>query len=376
MIKNFTSSHDQGGQAILEIKEKIFAHKDQSPKLAIFFVSSSYNLDEIKVHLREIEKIVPLAVCTTSGEIANRRMIENSMTCQLYCGEEFSIDRFLFTDIKDFPNSSHADKLKEIEILASPHSAHDTFGILLIDGLSVKEEIVTGCLGNSLGNIELIGGSAGDHLNFSQTFIFDGNDFIENSAIFILINTTRKFKLFKSQHFIPTDDKFVITSANPAERIVYEINGIPATDAMCNFLNISKDELTPEVFGKYPLMINIAGEYYVRSMQQANEDKSITFFCAIEEGLVMMIAGKGDIYSCNTNFIKEAIDDLGEIDCSLFFECILRKLEIEELPLEARNNIDKQYEFCHSTGFYTYGEQYKSVHINQTITGVFFEKQR
>ena len=42
-------------------------------------------------------------------------------------------------------------------------------------------------------------------------------------------------------------------------------------------------------------MVRVGGDYYVRSIQRMNEDGSLTFFCAIDEGVVLTLARREDI---------------------------------------------------------------------------------
>ena len=57
---------------------------------------------------------------------------------------------------------------------ASPEhhdAASSSFALLLIDGLSIREEPVVSSLYSALGDIPLFGGSAGDDLKFEQTWV-------------------------------------------------------------------------------------------------------------------------------------------------------------------------------------------------------------
>ena len=171
------------------------------------------------------------------------------------------------------------------------------FGLLLIDGLSILEEQVIALLHNQFEGISIIGGSAGDDLQFQATKVFSDGQFISDAALFTLFETTLPFHVFKTQHFQPTDKKLVITDADPVNRMVTEINGEPAAQEYARMLGLKIEELTPPVFSKYPVMLKIGDEWYVRSIQKANEDGSLTFFCAIDVGLVLTVAKGIDFVS-------------------------------------------------------------------------------
>ena len=64
----------------------------------------------------------------------------------------------------------------------------------------------------------------------------------------------------------------------------------------------------------------------------------------------------------------DARRDVPHIKLTIGCDCILRRLEVADKALESKvNEVLKEN---HVIGFNTYGEQYQSVHINQTFTGV------
>src|SRR5207245_214334 len=62
--------------------------------------------------------------------------------------------------------------LKELEHAAPQVNERNSFAFLLIDGLSEREEAVARALQNALGKIPMVGGSAGDGLNFGATHVY------------------------------------------------------------------------------------------------------------------------------------------------------------------------------------------------------------
>ena len=48
-------------------------------------------------------------------------------------------------------------------------------------------------------------------------------------------------------------------------------------------------DLNSVPFADSPFVVKIDGANYVRSIQKVNPDGSLTFFCAIEEGLVLRV---------------------------------------------------------------------------------------
>jgi len=238
----------------------------------------------------------------------------------------------------------------------------------MIDGLSLREEPTARILQNALGDITLFGGSAGDDLNFKQTCVFSGRAFHTDSAVLALVNTTYPIKVFKAQHFVSCSEKLVVTKADPLQRIVYEINGYPAAEEYARHVDTTVDELGSMQFSATPVVIRINGLDYVRSIQKVNPDGSLTFYCAIDNGLVFMAARGVDLVKNIKQTFKKIHSDIGKPQLILACDCILRNLEMQHKGL--KKEIEQIFKKNNVVGFSTYGEQFGGVHINQTLTGL------
>jgi hypothetical protein len=240
--------------------------------------------------------------------------------------------------------------------------------MLLVDGMSKQEELVVSSLNRFIDPIPLFGGSAGDGLNFKSTWVYALGKFHSDAAILTLFHTSCPFKVFKLDHFHPTDQKMVVTGADPNARLVTEINAEPAAPAYARMVGLEAQELTPLIFAAYPVVVRIGGEHHVRSIQKVEPDGSLRFYCGIDEGLVLTVA-KGEDLAENLDSKLTALKrTLGDIDMILGFDCILRRLEVEQKQQvrEVSNVLQKH----RVVGFSTYGEQFHSMHVNQTFTGV------
>ena len=130
------------------------------------------------------------------------------------------------------------------------------------------------------------------------------------------------------------------------------------------------NDLGPFSFASYPLVVKVGGDYYCRSIRNMNPDGSLTFFCAIDEGLVFTVARAQDMVNSAEQTLHEIDTSLGGIDLVLGFDCILRRLDAENRQI--RHQVDKLYRKYNVVGFHTYGEQFNAMHLNQTLTGIAF----
>ncbi len=126
--------------------------------------------------------------------------------------------------------------------------------LLLIDGLSMREERVAHAVQGALGHIPLVGGSAGDDLRFHATSVYYDGRFHAESAVVTLLATDAPMTVFKTQHFTAGAERLVVTAAESDRRIVNELNGQPATEAYAELLGVDPSKLTPDLLAASPFI--------------------------------------------------------------------------------------------------------------------------
>lgn len=357
-------------KAVAELVEKI--QLDQMAGV-IFFCSAEYDLDKLAIALDK-EFSCPIIGCTTAGEISSTYQ-NNSIVAVSFSSEKFRFHTATIEELSKFKFESArklADKLRLSLEFSKSFDPQKMFGFLLIDGLSIMEETIIASLYNSLKGISIIGGSAGDSLKFKETKVYTKGKFITNALVFTLIETLLPFKTFKIQHFVPSEKDMVITKADPSKRIVYEIDGGPAAKEYAEIIGLKVNELTSQVFAMYPVMLQIGDEWYVRSIQKVNNDGSLTFFCAIDNGLPLTVAKGVGLVETLRKKVEELISQFPSVEFTLGCDCILRRLEI--LEKNKKEEVMKELQKINFIGFSTFGEQYNSIHVNQTLTGVIIGK--
>lgn len=368
-IRQAYSSAADAGQAAREFYAAV-AQPEMA--LVLFFCSSDYDLELLADELSRLFAGVQLVGCTTAGEIGPGGYQERGLAgasfaatvCTAVSGRLEGLQRF-----EDSRGQAFAQGLvRELALKAPAANPENTFALLLIDGLSVREEPVARALQAALGKIALAGGSAGDGLNFGRTWVFADGAFRPDCAALTLVATPLPFHVFKTQHFIPTEARLVITGADTARRVVTEINGLPAATEYARFLGVRLRELTPSCFAATPVVVLIDGNSYVRSIQRVNADGSLTFYCAIEEGLVLRVARGVDLLENLEEAFAGIRARIGPPQLVIGCDCILRRLEIVENRLERR--VGRLLRANQVVGFNTYGEQFRGVHVNQTLTGI------
>jgi hypothetical protein len=344
--------------------------------LVVFFCSAHYDLDVLGAEMGRLFAGVPVVGCTTAGEIGPAGYCDRSISGASFAAGNFASVVGGIHGLREFDvsraQSLTQDLMQGLESARPGTDAANAFALLLIDGLSVREEPVTRALQGALGEIALVGGSAGDGLDFSTTHVYVDGAFHSDSAALVLVSTPLPFVMFKTQHFVPTDQRVVVTAADAERRIVKELDGLPAAAEYARLVGADVTRLDPMRFAAQPVVVMIDGTNYVRSIQKANGDGSLTLFCAIEEGLVLRAGRGADLVENLAATFAELEDEIGRPQLILGCDCILRKLEISQRGLISA--VESLLEANNVVGFNTYGEQYRGVHVNQTFTGIAIGK--
>ena len=358
-------------QAVAEIRAEIDGGDFQ---YIVAFFGIDHDAEVLAAALSEAFPGIPVSGCSTAGEIGPSGMMQGGLLLIAFPRQGFSVHSELITDIDRFGVEHATDAVRRLKarVAHSPRCLRpdNRFAMLLVDGLSNAEENIVAAINWELDDTELIGGSAGDGICFERTVMIHKGAVAHRAAILMMIESDFPFRVFKTQNFEPTAIKLVVTAADTENRIVYELNAEPAAREYAAAIGLLPDDLGPFSFASYPLVVKVGGDYYCRSIRNMNPDGSLSFFCAIDEGLVFTVARPRDILSATESTLHELDVALGGIDLVVGFDCILRRLDAETRQI--RHQMDELYKKYGVAGFHTYGEQYNAMHLNQTLTGIAF----
>ena len=376
-VRRGSSSLADPAAAVAELRELIMFGNAAT---VLLFISPIYDRVRLREAINREFAGVNVIGCTTAGEITPEGYREGTLTGAAFNADQFKINSVLVRDIAAFSMETGSDVVHAalgglgLSFPTARHVPAQTFAMLLIDGMSMQEEVVVSSLNRFLDPIPLFGGSAGNGLDFGQTFVFAEGEFHESAAVLTVFETSCPFEVFKIDHFSPTDQKMVVTEADPNLRLVTEINAERAGPAYARILGLDTEQLSPMVFAACPVVVRIGGEYHVRSIQKLEDDGSLRFYCGIDEGLVLTVANGGDMVLKLEQALENLTVKLESREIILGCDCILRRLEAQQTQktLEVSEILKRNKVL----GFNTYGEQFKSMHVNQTFTGVAIGRPR
>jgi hypothetical protein len=364
-IKTAHSIKINPGDAVAEIKMGVGT---MDPKMVLFFASSSYEPTAIS---RAMKDAFPRAVvfgCSTAGEIVTGKMLKESVVAMAFSVEAVAdVAIGVMTGIKGNPvNQKIADVFGSFEKHYGTPMADMDFskyvGLVLVDGLTTAEEKVMDSIGDRT-NVLFVGGSAGDDLKFSCTYVYAEGKAYADAAILVLLKPAKEFGIIKTQSFCTSGKRLTATEVNEENREVISFDGKSAASAYAQALNVPADDAANH-FMDHPVGLVAGSEIFVRSPQQIKDGKMV-FYCHVIKGMELDVLDSTDIIADTKKAVDEKIAELGQPAGLINFNCILRTLELESKGLTEAYG--KLFTDVPTVGFSTYGEEFLG-HINQTAT--------
>ncbi|MBD9481549.1 FIST C-terminal domain-containing protein [Pseudomonas sp. PDM14] len=363
-------SHARDAESVAQELARQLMHPDLG--FVLFFCSAEYDLASLGPALHEYFGGIRVVGCTTAGEITAQGYGQGCVSAIGFDHRNFSIASALIDEMDRF-NLIDAQQLVERLVrdcrgnALAPITDH-SFALTLLDGLSSREEVVLAALSAALGSIPHFGGSAGDDNHLTCTHVYYDGEFHSGAAVVVLVNTWLDFEVFTTHHIEPRQEKLVVTQADSELRRVYELNAAPAAEEYARLIGVPLADLDMRTFAAHPLAVRIKDQYYIRSIQQVNADRSLTFYCAVENGIVLTAMTPGPLMPNLQQQFERLRARLGPPLLTIGCDCVLRRLEVS-----AGSSMSDVSDFLREQrviGFNTYGEQFNGMHINQTFTGV------
>ena len=356
--------------AAAAVAEAVSPLDERTACFVLAFVPDTLNHTAVAEALNLHLPNTPIFGCTSAGQITPHGYEDTALLLVAFPRAHFRCSSTLFHPLKPVSIEETSLKAQNLAERFRKSANWNRFALTLTDGLSKQEDMLVAALEAGLGDIPTFGGSAGHGLAFDATYILHGGKFHENAALLLIVETDLDFESVEFDHFLPTETQLVVTDALPEDRVVREINGTPAAEEYARLVGCAITDLSPRVFAENPVLVRNLHSWHVRAIQEAHEDGSLAFLSAIENGLVLTLGrGKAIVKTMDTELDLSGPN--GEApDFVLGFDCVLRRLEIEEKGLsDAASRVLSTRKVL---GFNTYGEQHGGIHMNQTFVGIAF----
>jgi len=362
-------------------EEALAGMPGEKPDFCFVFCSFKYDPSSLLEAIKEKVGPIPMIGCTTSGEITGKGIKSGSVVLLLLkspllrfvtamgegvgenprkAGREAALRSLslIGADGKLAPQFLIRDEISEFSLITPHHM------IVLLDGVKADGANVVNGFVDVLGyNFPIIGGAAGDDLNFEKTYQFCNWKVYTNSVVSVLVSSGLMSGFGVAHGLIPISRGFIVTKSEG--NIVYTLDEKPAIEVYKDY--IKGEEAQPLTKGKLymlpPLGIpTIEGEYLLRQPFFLGKDGAIVFAGEVaQDAAVRIMKGeKGDFIDAAKKALKNALLCAGKPDkvaAALIFECKGRHLVLgDEAQTELALIKEMLGENTPIIGLHTYGE--------------------
>lgn len=304
--------------------------------------------------------------CSSAGEIGPDGYARGSVVALGFPASSFRAVPLALRDLAGMPASDWMAELRALWSAFAPAPRRRVFGLLLADGLAQREDILVATLDAALPNVPVVGGSAGDGLDFERTCLVLDGFAMSDVAIFLLAETDFDLSEISFAHFSPTPVRAVVTAADPAGRLILELNAEPAAEEYARLAGLD-GPLTPTDFARHPLLLRMGKRHHVRAISSVTPEGGLNLMSAIDTGSVLTLGQSEDM----TQGLTAAFEALPRLPAMVLgFDCILRRLALERAGRAGA--MADLFQRWRVAGFNTYGEQHSGMHVNQTFVGLAF----
>lgn len=275
-----------------------------TPQLVIVFTTEHYDQAAVLQGIRASTRTIPLIGCCTGGLITAQGILERGVAVLALYGDDLEVALALEPDLSTRPAEAAQRVAEQLEDYLAPPTSHKrSTALIFTDGLTggltmdTAIDNVTTIFGPFC---SLIGGAAGDNLQYHQTSLFVNERILGDSIALALLTTAAPIGIGVRHGWQPIGQPCVITRSTA--NVIYELDGRPALDVYRSLFPHS--ELTLQNFREFTRYHPIGfpqatGEFLVRLPLQANADGSIVCLGMLPEYAVMYIM-QGDPVSLLT----------------------------------------------------------------------------
>ena len=303
-----------------------------------------------------IKNHIPLAQIlgtTTAGEIKDGKMFENSIVISFTLFEKTILKSNAY-------NSSDADTQKMISELITDNTKAL---IIFSDGLKSNGEKLLTQIAEAKNDLIIAGGRAADNYNFTNTFVFNEKEVIDDGMIVVSLNSD-ELVVYNNYmlNWQTIGQEMTVTSSQG--HTVLEIDNIKIIDIYKKYLGSEVSENLLELGIEFPLIFEKNGIEIARDMVSYNDYHSISFAGNIEVGTKVKFGfGNIDIIQeANYNSQRSYLEFSPEV--TFIYSCAARKSFMQsdlESEFKLLQNISP------TTGYFTYGEYYHANGSNELL---------
>jgi len=311
-------------------------------------------MQEISSTLKDFLPNAHIIGTTTSGEISNGKMLENSLVISFSLFQHTSIKSNLYKFDKNFDFS----KIKK-DLFTDTTKAL----ILFSDGIQSDTEPFLRMISSIDPSVAIAGGRAGDNAKFKDTYVFNDKGFTNNGCVLATLN---------SEELIVNNDYMLNWTTIGKEMLVtkckndilYELDGIPILEVYKKYLGDDVLKNLPSSCMSFPLIIKRGDIDIARDPVALVGNNALMYAGDFTQGdsVRFSFANISDL----TDNIEEYFTKLSQYpaEAVYIYSCTARKALLKEKLQDELNLLES---LAPSAGFFTYGEFFQSTRMTELL---------
>jgi hypothetical protein len=357
--------------ATAEIVRQLGVARTAAPRCIVFFAALSHDGAIIGQTLQASFPAAHIIGCSSNGEFTDGHFGKGGVAAlALYddtVGALASTQLALDAGIRQGASAAAERLGQQLGVPLRELDPQRYVGIALLEGAKGREEQINEALGDVAPLLSFVGGSAGDNISFSGTWVFAAGRQEKDACALLVVELLRPFAILKTCNFVPTPTELTVTRADPSRRLILEIDGKPAAQRYAELIGAKAEELAFSHFLENPLGLMIDGEAWLRSGVRT-DGNALFFACAVLEGMTLHLMQATDIVEDTKHAFVRAAQQLGApLRAAVLFNCAYRMLEVQLKGVQ--ESYHQALSALTHAGLHSNGESYLG-HINQTLTGL------
>lgn len=274
-------------------------------------------------------------------------------------------------EIKRYPKKY----LPRLQRMATTLPAENSVCFLLTTGGKSCEELVLDTVDIALKplSIPVFGGSTAPASPKEKNFISCNGIIYDEATVAILLHDCcGKISLHSQNIYKATKTVFTVTDAYVPERIVFSLNGEPATEILTKTLKVPKENLL-NCLWNHPLGRLVNDDIRITEAKEIVDGTALTFYANVYNQTVMMLMECGDFKTYFGTTLEQIRREMKKTSFSFVVTCASQAVFFKQQRWfeTFRDEIGKSLGLF--IGFCPYGEQLNNNHMNQTTVIVSFE---
>lgn len=350
------------------VQEACQSFADTRPEAVLFFSDR----ERFAAFSEELHKLFPRSTvigASTYASFSPQGFCKRSLNIAALSGN-IKVQAGVIREISRYPMTYYYSAVTEAlhGLGKGNFTSQNTCCFVLNPAGTACEEMVLDTLESALEGVDIpvVGGSASSEECVNGAVSLDG-DVYANSSVFTFIHLPEgRIYTHLENIYRPMGLQYTVTKSDPPARTLYELDGRPAAEVLCEALQVPFSDLAAALalhpFGRQP-----DDKLYIDEVERINEDRSITTYCRLLNYSKVSLLELCDFPSTMAGTVEAIHQELDTIDFSLMVNCFSR-VKLYQNKGWMKPFTDTMGACLGSyLGFTSHGEQLGSFNINLTL---------